>query len=146
MLKTKAILWLSRRAADTSEKFQKCNDGRGLLIVVIGGAVLISSSGLRNVACDIFVGRVIQIVNELNDGKSHKGDYLRALVTGVESRMAMRSPPGESEKWWYEKLLSPEELSAVKNAWGEHSDSDRTEFDPAGGFGEQSSMTESRAR
>lgn len=39
-----------------------------LLIVVIRSAVLISSSGLQNVACDIFIGRVIQIVNELNDG------------------------------------------------------------------------------
>lgn len=60
--------------------------------------------------------------------------------------MAMRSAPTENEKWWYAKLLSPEELSAVKNARGEHSDSDRTEFDPAGGSGKQSSKTEAEPR
>jgi hypothetical protein len=91
-----------------------------LLAIVCFGmvfAILLTNHSFLNVAVPVSSARLAGFLESLNTGKSGDNLKMKNLEAEISWRMEHGCPPDEQEKWWYERLLTPNELNVVRQAW-----------------------------
>ena len=95
--------------------------------VLIGVPVIYAlvDGSFRNVVANIATARFLALMNDLNQkqeaptdaGQAQAPPSTRELELSAIQAGIRECPPTDSAKWWYERLLTPDELKAARDEW-----------------------------